>query len=103
MTRRGPERLSAMSTLLANVCFVFCVAPAFICFTLFLFYYPYSLQINTNDNLDRKLNSEIEDQLRQGRILACVSSRPGQSGRADGYILEGPELAFYKRKLKSKK
>merc|ERR1712032_588419 len=51
----------------------------------------------------RKLNSEIEDQLRQGRILASIASRPGRSGRADGYILEGPELTFYKRKLKSKK
>merc|ERR1712187_805098 len=49
------------------------------------------------------LNSELEDQLRQGRLLACISSRPGQSGRADGYVLEGPELSFYKRKLKSKK
>merc|ERR1712224_531538 len=49
------------------------------------------------------LDSELEDQLKQGRFLARVSSRPGQSGRADGYILEGPELAFYKRKLKSKK
>merc|ERR1712037_656984 len=51
----------------------------------------------------RVLKGEIEDQLRQGRLLACISSRPGQSGRADGYILEGPELTFYKRKLKSKK
>merc|ERR1712032_1325594 len=51
----------------------------------------------------RVLKGEIEDQLRQGRLLACVSSRPGQSGRADGYILEGAELSFYKRKLKSKK
>lgn len=35
--------------------------------------------------------------------LACVSSRPGQSGRCDGYIIEGKELEFYLRKLKSKK
>ena len=35
--------------------------------------------------------------------LACVSSRPGQSGRCDGYILEGRELEFYLKKLKSKK
>merc|ERR1712157_427761 len=52
---------------------------------------------------NRKLSAELEDQLRQGRLLACISSRPGQSGRADGYILEGPELTFYKRKLKAKK
>ena len=36
-------------------------------------------------------------------ILWVISSRPGQSGRCDGYILEGPELAFYKRKLDIKK
>merc|ERR1712146_691333 len=51
----------------------------------------------------RTLDKDLEDQLRQGRFLACVSSRPGQSGRCDGYILEGAELAFYKRKLKAKK
>lgn len=34
---------------------------------------------------------------------ACISSRPGQSGRCDGYILEGKELEFYLRKLRSKK
>ena len=36
-------------------------------------------------------------------IAACVASRPGQSGRCDGYILEGKELEFYLRKLRSKK
>ena len=40
---------------------------------------------------------------KSGRLLAAISSRPGQSGRADGYILEGPELAFYRKKLRSKK
>ena len=34
---------------------------------------------------------------------AFISSRPGQSGRCDGYILEGKELEFYLRKLRSKK
>ena len=37
-----------------------------------------------------------------GRLLASISSRPGQCGRSDGYILEGEELAFYKRKLRAK-
>jgi len=32
-----------------------------------------------------------------------VSSRPGQSGRADGYILEGKELEFYLKKMERKK
>ena len=34
---------------------------------------------------------------------ACLASRPGQVGRADGYILEGKELEFYLRKIKAKK
>lgn len=38
-----------------------------------------------------------------GRLLACISSRPGQVGRADGYILEGEELEFYLKKLEKKK
>lgn len=36
-------------------------------------------------------------------ITAAISSRPGQSGRADGYILEGKELEFYMKRIKSKK
>jgi len=36
-------------------------------------------------------------------LSACIASRPGQCGRADGYILEGKELEFYMRKIKSKK
>ena len=35
--------------------------------------------------------------------IACVSSRPGQSGRCDGYILDGKELEFYIRKIRAKK
>ena len=48
---------------------------------------------------DLVLDPEIKEQLEGGRLLACISSRPGQSGRADGYVLEGEELKFYKRKL----
>lgn len=50
-----------------------------------------------------KIDQALEDQFATGRLLACISSRPGQSGRADGYILEGKELEFYQRKLKAKK
>lgn len=38
-----------------------------------------------------------------GRLYACISSRPGQSGRADGYILEGAELQFYVKRMQKKK
>ncbi|RWW07570.1 hypothetical protein GW17_00029045 [Ensete ventricosum] len=32
----------------------------------------------------RKLDPHIEEQFASGRLLACISSRPGQCGRADG-------------------
>lgn len=51
----------------------------------------------------RKLDQHIEEQFGGGRLLACISSRPGQCGRADGYILEGKELDFYMKKLQRKK
>ncbi|EDO30596.1 predicted protein [Nematostella vectensis] len=55
----------------------------------------------------RKANAKVapgmEEQFVTGRLYACVSSRPGQSGRCDGYILEGKELEFYIKKLKARK
>lgn len=33
----------------------------------------------------RTLDAHIEEQFGSGRLLACISSRPGQCGRADGY------------------
>ncbi|AHY74417.2 AQG_2a_G0015870.mRNA.1.CDS.1 [Saccharomyces cerevisiae] len=50
-----------------------------------------------------KIESSVESQFSAGRLYACISSRPGQSGRCDGYILEGEELAFYLRRLTAKK
>jgi len=52
---------------------------------------------------DRVLEEKLANQFNGGRLLACISSRPGQSGRADGYILEGKELEFYQRKMDKKK
>lgn len=51
----------------------------------------------------RKLDPHIEEQFGGGRLLASISSRPGQCGRADGYILEGKELEFYMKKIQRKK
>lgn len=50
----------------------------------------------------RELDDGLKDMFKTGRLLASISSRPGQSGRADGYILEGPELEFYRKKLRKK-
>ena len=45
----------------------------------------------------------LQSQFLTGRLYAAISSRPGQSGRADGYILEGKELEFYTKKMLQKK
>ncbi|KAL0247084.1 hypothetical protein I308_104119 [Cryptococcus tetragattii IND107] len=50
-----------------------------------------------------KIDPLLEQQFKAGRLLAVISSRPGQSGRADGYILEGKELEFYHHKLQVRK
>jgi len=50
-----------------------------------------------------KIDQQIDDQFSTGRLYAVISSRPGQSGRCDGYILEGKELEFYLKKIKHHK
>jgi len=52
---------------------------------------------------DHQLDPALEEMFASGRLLACISTRPGQTGRSDGYVLEGQELQFYKRKLEKKK
>jgi len=54
-------------------------------------------------NKDHPLDPHLKEQFATGRLYACVASRPGQSGRCDGYILEGKELEFYTRRMVKKK
>ena len=51
----------------------------------------------------KEVEAHVEEQFATGRLYACISSRPGQSGRCDGYILEGKELDFYLKKMQKKK
>ncbi len=57
----------------------------------------------THKALEGRLDPRIQEQLATGRVLAIITSSPGQSGRADGYILEGKELDFYARQIQKKK
>jgi small subunit ribosomal protein S8e len=50
-----------------------------------------------------KVESLVDDQFTTGRLYAIITSRPGQSGRCDGYVLEGKELEFYLKKIKAHK
>lgn len=51
---------------------------------------------------NRTLEPALDHQFASGRLLAKITSRPGQTGRCDGYILEGPELAFYQKQMAKK-
>ena len=51
---------------------------------------------------NRTLDHALDHQFASGRLLAKVSSRPGQTGRCDGYILEGKELNFYQKQMAKK-
>jgi len=48
------------------------------------------------------VEASLDDQFSSGRLYARITSRPGQSGRCDGYILEGKELEFYKKQMAKK-
>jgi len=50
----------------------------------------------------RTLEPALDHQFASGRLLAKITSRPGQTGRCDGQILEGPELAFYQKMMHKK-
>merc|ERR1719389_1187386 len=52
---------------------------------------------------EREIDQKVADQFNSGRLYACISSRPGQSGRCDGYIVEGRELEFYLKKMERKR
>jgi small subunit ribosomal protein S8e len=56
--------------------------------------HPFSEQIEKLHHFFELMN--------KGRLLACITSRPGQSGRCDGYLLEGKELDFYSKKMEKK-
>jgi small subunit ribosomal protein S8e len=56
--------------------------------------HPYSEQIE-------KLH-HFFDMMNKGRLYARLTSRPGQTGRCDGYLLEGRELDFYTKKMEKK-
>nr|XP_012631791.1 40S ribosomal protein S8 [Microcebus murinus] len=51
----------------------------------------------------RRKDRGKEKALPQEARTHCIASRPGQCGRADGYVLEGKELEFYLRKIKARK
>jgi len=55
-----------------------------------------------NRRKENYLDPKVEEQFASGRLFACISSRPGQSGRCDGYILEGKELEFYLKKMEKR-
>mmetsp|Transcript_10878 Transcript_10878/g.26942 ORF Transcript_10878/g.26942 Transcript_10878/m.26942 type:complete len:192 (+) Transcript_10878:107-682(+) len=65
-----------------------------------------NLKIDEKSNLNngkKEKESNFWEQINSGKVLARICSRPGQTGRSDGYILEGSELEFYIKKIHKKK
>eukprot|EP00946_MAST-07B_sp_MAST-7B-sp1_P001199 g1199.t1 len=60
-------------------------------------------KMSTRKRDARPLSKAIDEQFSSNRLLARLTSRPGQCGRADGYILEGEEYQFYYRQINAKK
>ena len=54
-------------------------------------------------NAKHSVPENVDQQFSTGRLFALITSRPGQCGRCDGYILEGKELDFYPKKMQKKK
>ncbi len=51
-------------------------------------------------NKDHTLDVHLKDQFNTGRLYACISSRPGQSGRCDGmYCTPTPTHRHYTNPL----
>ena len=57
-------------------------------------HHPYKEQLDKLHHFFELMN--------KGRLYACITSRPGQVGKAAGYLLEGKELEFYIKKLEKK-
>merc|ERR1712118_509459 len=49
------------------------------------------------DNEMVEFDPDIMSQIKKGKLLALITSRPGQCGRADGYIIHGRKLDSIKR------
>lgn len=50
-----------------------------------------------------KIISLLKEHFQQGKLLACIASRPGQCGQAYVCVLEGKEMELYLRKTRPEK
>lgn len=59
-------------------------------------------QILREDPELEKIDEQFFSEVKQGNMYAVLTSRPGQTGTADGHVLQADELTFYLKKLKTK-
>ena len=66
---------------------------------------PTAFKSCVEDKIDEisRVDPLFYDRMINGNVYAKVTSRPGQVGQVDGYILEGEELKFYESKFLKKK
>lgn len=61
--------------------------------------------INFKDKFEdlKEVDPVFYGQLNSGDLYGVITTRPGQVGQINGYILQGPELEFYQEKFKRKR
>lgn len=59
-------------------------------------------EILANEKDIEQIDPLFVKEYKEGNLYAVVTSRPGQVGVADGYLLQSDELAFYVDKFKTK-
>ena len=59
--------------------------------------------MNGSENNFAALQNIVENSFEKGHMYAKVTSRPGQTGKCDGIILEGNYLVLLMKKLESYK
>merc|ERR1712080_319926 len=64
---------------------------------------PFNIQENTNGYNLKEVDPTFLKLLESGECYGIVTSRPGQVGKVDGYVLQGEELQFYMNKFKKRR
>merc|ERR1711915_2084 len=80
------------------------------CQILQVMYHPTNNELMRTNTLTKSAivqidTSNLKEFVKDGELssYARITSRPGQVGTVDGYLLEGKELSFYTEKFKKKR
>ncbi|KAI5184402.1 small subunit ribosomal protein S8e [Nematocida homosporus] len=64
---------------------------------------PFITEILEKEKDIAEIDPKFVEEFKQGNLYAVITSRPGQSGSADGHLLQAEELIFYAERFKTTK